>query len=347
MTWRTLLILGVLAAGASLAVWLTQDDPDADIADTGMRFQPGLLEELDAVDGATVRGAGGRIVAELDRSDSGTWRVRNRWDYPANSGALRETLIALAEARRRDARTDDPERWHRLGVEAIDEPDAAGMEIEIHQPGGEHDGLRVVVGRTASAGNGTFVRAAGEDRAWLIDQRIDRRLEIGDWLRSRLVDIDLDAIVAVDIEPVEGDVVRVRPDVDDVSGFRLPDVPPGSELLTPTIGRSIARVVADLHFTDVRPRSDAEPLSAVARARYETKRGLIVYVHSYTLPDDGNAEAVRMTAAVTDPASAEVRERADGLNKEWSGWVYRLPEHKFVNASHDLDRILANPPVQQ
>ncbi len=347
MTPRTLLILAVLAVGAAVGVWLTQQEPDHGAAEVGERFLPNLLDQVDGVAGVTIRGAGGEVMAEVHRDDDGTWRVRNRWDYPANSGALRETLVALAEARRLDARTNDPDRWHRLSVEAIDDPDADGMEIELHQPDGDHDGLRIVVGRTASTREGTFVRMADENRVWLLDQRIERRVEIGDWLRSRLIDIDVEDVVAVDIEPAEGDAVRVRPDVDDVSGFRLPDVPAGTELVTPTIGRSIARVVSDLRFTDVRTQRDAEPLDAVARARYEARNGLIVHVHSYTLPEDGNAEAVRMSADATDDADAEIRERAEVLNRDWDGWVYQLPEHKYVNASHNRNRVKANPPAQQ
>lgn len=347
MTARTLLILAVLAVGATAGVWLTQHDPERGAAELGERFVPNLLDQLDRVDGVTVRRAGGEVVAELHRDDEGSWRVRNRWDYPSDSGALRETLVALAEARRRDARTDDPQRWHRLGVEAIDDPTAGGMEIELHQPDGDHDGLRIVVGRTASTHDGTFVRVADEGRAWLVDQRIERRVEVGDWLRSLLVDIDADDVVAVDIEPEEGEAVRVRPDVDDVSGFSLPDVPATAELVTPSIGRSIARVVSELRFTDVRTQADAEPLESVATARFETADGLVIQVHSQVLPEDGNAEAVRMTAESTDEADADVRERAEALNREWEGWVYQLPEHKYVNASHDLERVMATPPTQQ
>ncbi len=339
MSPRALLILGVLALAAVVGVWLTHGDREDPPAVTGNPLVPGLLDELNEVSAVTIRRAGGEVVARLEREAEGDWRVRNRWDYPADHGLLRGMLIALGEARRAEGRTSNPEHWQRLGVEEIDDADATGMEVELEGDGLSH---RVIIGRQAGAGEGTFARLADSDASWLIDQRIDRYHAIGDWLDSRVVDIPVDDVVAVDLEPEAGGSVSVRPEPESVAGFELVGVPADAELLTPTIARSLVRVVTELEFIDVRPRSDAEPLEPVGVARYEARDGFVLYIHSYTLPEDGNAGAVRFEAEATEDADEAVRERAATLTRQWQGWVYRLPEHKYVNATQTLDGVVVD-----
>lgn len=341
MSRRALVVLGLLAAAALVGVWLTRDEPQAPTSATGERFVPELLERINDVTRVTIRGRGGDVVAELEPDEAGDWRVTNRWNYAANRAALRGTLIALAEARRAEARTADPEGWRRLGVDDVAGADADGMEIGLRFP---TDALTVVIGGAGPAGRGSYARRTDEDRAWLLDRLIERRTAVSDWLDAQLVDIPADRVARVDIEPAEGAPVRVRTDDSDVSGFRLLDVPADVTLLTPTIARSLALVVRELRLTDVWPRARAGSMEPVAVARYETDDGLIVWLRTFVMANDGGVEVARLEADVTDGADGDTAARARALTAAWEGWVYRLPEHKFVNASHDLDRIIERPP---
>lgn len=339
---RTLLIIGILAAIALAALWFTgTEDPEEAVAETGDPLLPGLLDRINEVERVTVRGAGERLVADLARGRDGGWQLRNRWEYPAARGPLRDVLIALGEARRVEQRTAKREQWPRLGLGAIDKPDADGMAVAITTA--ERD-YRVLIGEQEPGGDGTFARTQDGNRAWLIDQRIERRLAVGDWLEQPIVTLALDAIERVVIEPVSGEPLRVVADSEAESGFRVRDVPEESTLLTPTIARSLARVVNDLDASEVRPLWAAVGLEPVAVARYETADGLILRLRTYTL--NGAEGFARLEAATAEGATEDVAERAATYNEQWRDWVYRLPEHKFVNASHDRDRVILAPGEQ-
>lgn len=336
MNVRTLLVLALLTAIAAGGLWLTGDETAPPSAEAGERFLPGLLERINDIRRVQVQRSGGELVAELVRGDDGEgWRVTNRGNHPADRGTVHRTLVGLAEARRSEERTADPAAYHRLGLADIDEPAAQGMALTI-EGGGEP--LTVIVGRSGPADEGTYVRRSGGKRAWLIDQEIPRHLAIGDWLDGALVDLDVDELRTVDIRPQEGEAVHVRADARADDGFVVTNRPDGRALLTRTMARSLARVVTDLRADDVQPADDAAGLEPVAEARYATRDGLIIHIRTYR--DAAGSELAQLDAAVTGEAGEATRAQARRLRARWAGWLYRLPEHKFVNASHDLERIL-------
>ena len=337
MSARTLLILGALAALAVLGVWLTRDEPADAVVAAGDPFLPGLIDNINDIGNLTVRRAGGEVVAELERDEDGNWSVVSRWGYPADMAAVRATLVGLAEARMAEPRTANPDGWPRLGVGDIEAENAAGMEVRF---GHGNTTTRAIIGHRGPGGEGSYARTPEQQRAWLLDQYIPRRTRAAEWMDARLVDVPVEDVVSVVIEPRSGDPVRVDRDTRATPGFRLQDVPEGATLLTPTIARSIARVVTELDFVDVRPADAVDDLVPVARARFETRDGPVIHIETLRLPAEDGLELARLRAEADADASAEVAEHADSLNERWSGWVYILPEHKYTNASHNFDRVV-------
>jgi len=333
MSGRVVVLLAVLVVAAAAGLWLTRETPPATATGAGERFAPGLLERINSITRVEVRVAGGTRVADIVRGDDGDWRVANRWGYPADEGVVRGTLIGLGEARRAEARTADPNAHHRLGVQAVDNPDAEGVELGLQ--GGERS-WQVMVGRRSAAGDGTYLRHADESRTWLVDQAIERRPRVADWLDAELVDIAAERVERVAIDPEVGEPLRVRANA--AGEFEVLDVPPGRDLLTPRIGRSLARVVTELRLDDVRPRAATEQSQPVAEARYSLRDGLEIRLRTYVA--DGE-EVATLAADATDGADADVRQRAESLDARWRDWFYVLPEYKYVNASHHRERILA------
>ena len=139
---------------------------------------PNLTERVNQLDRVQVSGAGNKPIATLVRSDAG-WSVAELHDYPADWPALRDLLAALAKARLVEAKTSNPEYFSRLGVSDIDAEDSAATLLQL---GNEEDGMALLVGNPAEGRDGQYVRLAGADQAWLIDQQLNLPGEARDWL---------------------------------------------------------------------------------------------------------------------------------------------------------------------
>lgn len=340
MSGRTLAALALLAAVALAAVALVRGPGRATpgaAAEPAERFLPGLAGQLDGVNAVRVRRAGGVLVARLERRDD-AWVVANRHDYPADAVALRATLIGLAEARRLEPKTARPGAYGRLGVTDVDAAGAEGIEIALDGLGRP---LAVVIGKAVRGDlGGTYARIAGQRRAWLVSGELRRRDTVGDWLDARLVDVPAELLRRVRIEPAAGAPVRVARNAGP-GGFALEGIPAGRRPLSATVAQSLARVVTGLELTDVRPAAAVPDLPRVASARYETGSGLIIELRAHAGGADGGAgRFVRLAAATTADAGADVVERAAALNARFDGWAFEIPDYKFVNATRTLEGVL-------
>jgi len=340
MSAHALGVMALLAALATVGAWYArQPAVQSPRAGSGEAFLPDLGQRLNQVDSVVARTAGGQLLARVERRD-GAWRVANRNGYPGDPQTLRATLVGLADARRRAPRTPRPAGWSRLGLQAIDSVQATGVEITL---GGLDRNLRVLIGKPAAGdAGGTYVRRVAEGaRAWLVDATLDRPDTIADWLDERLLDIAAERIRRVTLQPRDGVPVRVRRD--DAGELVLANRPAERQPLSPTIAESIARIVTDLRLRDVHPAASVETPPRLARARFETRSGLIVTLDCLGGASDQSRRYVRLNASTTAAASDSAAERARRLNSRWQGWLYEIPRYKFVNASQTLAGVLASP----
>lgn len=340
MSGRGLLLLAALAAlavgGLLLVRWPAVTPPAATEAPP---FLPGLEAQLQAVEAVAVRGPDGRRLARLERR-AGAWVVANRRDYPADLETLRGTLIGLARARRLEPKTDRAAGHARLGVAAPGSGPGAGVEVRIEGP---DPTFVVLIGEPASGDvDGTYVRRAGQARAWLVSGALGRHEEIGDWLDERLVDIAAIRVHRVRIEPVDGEPVRVLLPSQDAPRFEILDLPAGREPLSRTLSKSIARGVAELRLVDVVSAAAAEPPPRLATARFETFGGLVIEIEALAGGrQDPSERLVRLRVDTLGGAEPALRAQARRLNARFDGWLYRIPDYKFINLTYTLEHVLA------
>jgi hypothetical protein len=340
MSGRVLGLLALVTALAVGAAWYVRQpvlDPAPKSDDR--RFLPGLADRLPSVSAIRVRIAGGRLLAHVVR-DGDAWHVRNRFGYPANRETLRGTLIALSEARREDAKTDRVDGWGRLGLRPIEDPEADGVELTLE---GLDPAPKIIIGKSASGDTGgTYLRLASDEdaRAWLVSERIERPAEIGDWLDDRLTAIPIRRMRLVEISAREGEPVRVARVETRSRQFEIANRPEGRRPLSNSIARSIARIVSDLRLTDVHPADSVDLPPLLAETRFETLDGLRIVVEAFAAERRQGPRYIRLRAAVDSDAGDAVREQADTLNRRFDGWLYEIPEYKFVNMTHTLEDVL-------
>jgi Domain of unknown function (DUF4340) len=168
----------------------------------GMALLP-LSSELNSVSALTVRKGAAPPVTIHKQGEQ--WTVAERADYPADVPKLKKLLLALSDAKIREEKTSNPDSYAIIGVEDPSQPGATGTQIELTAQNGK---LALIVGK--SAGEGTFVRRAGEKTSYIVEPGISVEAEPRYWIDTRLLDIPTDKIQSVENKPATGAAYSVH-----------------------------------------------------------------------------------------------------------------------------------------
>lgn len=348
MTSSTLKWLAI-ATVTLLIVMIAVDRTDkSDTVAGGEYLVPGLKDRINDITTITVTGTGDVESVSITRDGDG-WQVKEKDGYSADVGELRKVLIALADARKLEQKTANPERFAQLGVAG---PEAgSGTLIEI-----SGDGFRyaVIVGNAAQT-KYRYVRMADEEQSWLIDQNPDVPDNAAGWLASGLLDIEAARVRSVSIRHADGETIRLEKQSPEDSNYTVLDIPEGRELSYATVANGIAGVLKGLTLEDAR-RSDAgdpdatsvfttfDGLEITAR-RYRDGDTSWVALAAKTVPpvepaeseeapataaeDNGEAADVPASSAAEEPAdTVSAEEEANSINARHAGWQYRIPDYK-------------------
>lgn len=278
-----------------------------------------------------------------------TWTVSDKSDYPAAFDKVRKLVVELAELRSLEQKTSTPELFASLELEDLSQADAKSTVVTLKDVGGA-DLVSVVVGkvrvgRGGAAGDGVYVRKAGENQTWLAKGRLS--LERGDvnWLDRVVVDVPRERVAkAALVQPDGAKVVVSRPKATE-KNFTLDGVPAGKKAKEWDVNQAAA-AFERLELDDVRPMPAT--VDAKQHAEIVTFDGLVTRADIVDL--DGQAWAkitARFEVPAATPAEDEVKEGklksaddvkkdVEALNAKTKSWLYRLPDWKTDNLRKKL-----------
>lgn len=270
------LALGVVLA-AGLAWWLLDRQAPGDAATQALAL-PGFAARVEATDRVEVLGAGGKTLVLIEKSD-GVWRMPDRDGWPANQREVGSALFRLGQAKRLEAKTANPARHARLGVEDVGAPDAKGAQLRL-SGGGEE--VRITVGNNHPSLGGSYVRIGDDPQAWLLDEDIAPARSAPDWLDRRLLDVPMARVDRIRVTPAEGrGFVLAR--VDD--RFSIDGLAP-TAMANPDAGNTTGGFTDQLALDDVAADAGAP---ATQTAVFESFDGLRITVAAW--PQDGGTWA--------------------------------------------------------
>jgi hypothetical protein len=198
--FTALLVVALLAISGALYLSTQRNlprDPH------GMALLPSLAGELNSVSALTVRKGAAAPVTVHKQGEQ--WTVAERADFPADVPKLKKLLLALSDAKIREEKTSNPDSYAVIGVEDPSQPGAGGTQIELTAQNGKR---AVIVGK--SAGEGSFIRRAGEKTSYIVEPAISAEAEPRYWIDTRLLDIPTDKIQNVESKPASGAAYSVH-----------------------------------------------------------------------------------------------------------------------------------------
>jgi hypothetical protein len=319
MTPRKLIVLGIVAiALLAVALWYAGNRRPAPDGGLQSALAPGLADRLNEVERVRISTAGNAVVATLEQDESG-WVLVERDRYPADTAKLRELLLRIAQARRVEAKTANPELHDRLGVEDIGQADAYGVQVTL-EGGGEP--LALVIGHNRTRGSGTYVRKVAQPQSWLVDRNIAVERSTANWLQRDLLDIDTARIVRVEVTRPPGPPVVIVRDEDSDGDFRLLDLPAGRELASEFVADATAGLLSSLRIDDVHSDQAVEPDPATLRqAHFLTHDGLRIDLGSW---QSGRHTLAHFNATVDDTQAKAWIDRQQSIAA--SSWQQRQAE---------------------
>ena len=303
---------------------------------------PGLREQVNDIEAIEIVGPDGESVVTL-RRERERWRVREKSGFEADFARVHGLLRDLAEAKRRDERTSNPEWYARLGVA---NPGTEGSDgVLVRFP--ETDLPDVIIGQADSAGIGRFARLADESRSWLIDRSPEVPATVLDWLERAVMDIPASALAEITIRHPDGDTVRLRPAGEDNDQWVLLGVPDGREAAPAWQIQPLSGALSGLEFENVRVH-DSIPGDAV-RALYRTRDGLN-FVASLFRDDEAHwlhfsvsAETAARDTDEMDDEATQLAIDAAAVDGRLSPWQFAITEDRYDRMTRRLEDLLADP----
>jgi hypothetical protein len=284
---------------------------------------PGLKDRLNEIDSVSITSADARISIV---KDGDAWVAPEKDGYPAQVATLRQVLLAIADARKIEAKTSNPELYDRLGVQHPGEVGGSGTLVSAS--GGDF-AFALILGDVAQ-GDYRYARQPDETGSWLIDKNPPVPDELNEWLLPGIINLDASRVQSVIIRHADDETIEIRKESADATAFDVEGIPPGRELSYPTIANGIAGALANLTLDDVMPVPEAG-MNALTTTTFTTFDGLQVIVNTGSFDEQTwmsfEASAVNALSTV-DASQADAEDEAATINARTGGWLYRVAEYK-------------------
>ena len=318
---RTLaIVLLVLMAGIFANTISNNGDSSAD----GLLF-PALKAEINDISRVSISSAGESVTLTIEGDQ---WVLAEYKNYAADTGKLRQLILALADAKKLEEKTSKVEMYGRLGVEDSS-ANSQGTEIRLDAP----DSARTLIIGNLAQREYRYARIAGEATSWLIDQNPTLPSDLSDWLVPEILNIDSTRMQSVTITHSDGETINIHKEDAAVTDYSVSDIPDGRELSYPSIVDGMAGVLSGLTLEDVAEASEAPEDDSAATTVFRTFEGLEITIKS-SIRDENSW----ITVSANQPDASS--EEATKINERLGGWSYQIQSYKADQLRRRWDDIL-------
>lgn len=280
MKARTFTIMGavtLILVGAAL--WVSQHK-DPVPPQTGHRVFPDLMAKINEVAAMRVSAAG-RTFTIVREGES--WNVKEKHQYPAHVGKIREALIGLGELTILEPKTRKPEFYEKLGVQDVDAEGASSTEVTLTDSAGTTLAKLIVGNQRLAQGdsgqNEVYVRKFGDPQTWLAVGNLSVATMADEWLDKDFLEVDPKRVRSLRISHPDAATLRLAKEKPDADDFTLVNLPTGTEVESQFAVNNLVSTISSLSFDDVKPKSEITfDAQSVVTTVLETFDGLEVTV---------------------------------------------------------------------
>ena len=349
MRSKTLVMLALVTVVIVLAAIVTRQQSTAIPQQNEMLF-PQLLTRINDVTEVKGTSAEGSYTLLLRE---GRWVVKEKEAYPADADKVRQLLFGLAQLRRVEPKTSNPELYDQIGVQDVGAKGAESLQIKLSDVKGGTLAEIIVGKQQLSKADLSqreyFVRPVDDPQSWLVEGKLPEDKSASNWLRKDILGLNPERVREVRVTHADGQHLTLRRKDRSARDYELVGLPTGTEIESPYAINSIANTLTDLALDDVRPASAVDFNKDTLAVELSTFDGLRVNMQAIK---DGKSDLARFSASF-DPSLIEkadstkqetsaapsekksplkqvddVRKEAEELNARWHDWVYVIPGYR-------------------
>jgi hypothetical protein len=281
------------------------------------RVLPELFSNAGSLDHIKIESGGNTLLVESHK-EGDKWVIDNLGNYDADTAKLSSLIKALKNARKVEEKTAKPANFHHLGLRDVSEEHSKAVLVSVSGAGKDY---KLLVGNSAKAGTGQYVRLNGQNQTWLINLAIDKPEKAEDWVNTKLFDFTVDDIQSVSLSgKYQYDLSKADKEK---TNFTLDSVPATHKLKYDSIVDAVPRNLSGLKF---------EQLQAVAdfKATEATDKQTIA-VKLFAADGDGDGEIGVTVSKIEEQYYAQLT----GSNPLWQQWVYQISEYSYNQLAKD------------
>ncbi|MFO1184054.1 MAG: DUF4340 domain-containing protein [Bauldia sp.] len=260
------------------------------------------------------------------------WLMADRGNYPVHASAVAQIVGGLSQMKLYEPKTNNKDWFKEVQV---DDPGTTGSKaalITVNGKGGEPLANTIVGIRSRSIGanplGGTFIRAPGENQAWLAEGTVTLPDDFTGWF-DQIVHIPGPDVIRISIVEDGKLVFKAVKRNDAAQTFGLTDLAEkyGDQSQLVAIDSAVKLLdlgIVSTTFDDVKAVTDI-PFGTNDRVvRFETRDGMTLELQLYKAPD---GKIWVKYAATTDSGAADAA-RAKEITNNTKGFAFLLPKYR-------------------
>ncbi|MBI1292204.1 DUF4340 domain-containing protein [bacterium] len=319
MNTKVIAIVGALAAVVAVGAIVTgrKGSETTEVVAPSELLVPVLDKRINDVAQIQVEDSTSSIT--LTRTE-GIWRVVQSDNYPANFTPISQLVGQLAELKKVEAKTSNPDLYDRLEVEDPG-PDAKSKVVRLSDSGGK-DIASIIIGKSwyPPGGSGSvqyrYARVLGNKDSWLVSGNLNVQTTARTWMNTEIVSIPASRIQSVEVTHPDGETVTVRKSKETDPNYVLETLPPMRELTAESRPNELAGAFTSLRFDEVKPAKVAEGATTTATLVAKSFDGLVL--RGEIRPEDGKTYLIvsaSVDAETIDKVNAQRQADADQQNE--------------------------------
>lgn len=276
MNIKTLTILGIITVALIGMAILMSQQKETVLPQTGQPVFPGLMSKINEVSELVVNVQSETMTIVRDGE---SWKVKEKDNYPANMGKIREVLIGLGELKILEAKTKKPELYEKLGLENVEAEGSISTGVTLKDSAGTTLAEVIIGKQRPSKGNPNqdevYVRKVGDPETWLAIGKLSIEKNLSGWLDKDFLEVEPKRVRRVRITHPDNTTLVLEKENPDDLDFKVTNLLEGEEIQSQFSVNHIVSTVTSLSLDDVQPNSEISfEDESVVTATFETFDGL-------------------------------------------------------------------------
>ncbi len=276
MNIKTLTILGIITVALIGTAILMSQQKETVLPQTGQPVFPGLMSKINEVSELVVNVQSETMTIVRDGE---SWNVKEKDNYPANMGKIREVLIGLGELKILEAKTKKPELYEKLGLENVEAEGSISTGVTLKDSAGTTLAEVIIGKQRPFKGNPSqdevYVRKVGDPETWLAIGKLSIEKNLSEWLDKDFLEVEPKRVRRVRITHPDNTTLVLEKENPDDLDFKVTNLLEGEEIQSQFSVNHIVSTVTSLSLDDVQPNSEISfEDESVVTATFETFDGL-------------------------------------------------------------------------